>query len=442
MSQTIPPTEKIDQEFVPALLNLIHEEYHYLAPADARTQKQSFYNTGGILFSYPDLQQMNLDIYQESFSDLQKRVEIAQLPDCVKDLYVAKFSEQQKIIDILQATSQKNDNAFHEASCKLYGTPDAKLFWFISKQIHTRFTSLIAKVDKKRKTLHQAYAVWKEYFDSLEQPSNIGVYHVPMYNGIYVPYDYEVDSAEKVYQLFSDYLTEQDINNWIIQIDQPGVRTAFGVNQATKIIHIPHDSDLSLRKKVLTKLSLQALLKHEVGVHVARRENGDASSLALLGIGLDNYLRAEEGIATLAEQLIIGANQYAGEIGYFSVGAAVGTLGNPLSFFDLYKVLHAYFILSIADKQLASEGFYELEELRMMATDQAWNRSLRTYRGSTGTTVGAAYTRDIIYLEGNKQMWRLLDSEAVIDPNWLVGKYDPTNKLHVSALRELGILPG
>jgi hypothetical protein len=37
-------------------------------------------------------------------------------------------------------------------------------------------------------------------------------------------------------------------------------------------------------------------------------------------------------------------------------------------------------------------------------------------------------------------MWRLLDSEAVIQPEWLVGKYDPTNLHHVAALKELEIL--
>jgi hypothetical protein len=297
-----------------------------------------------------------------------------------------------------------------------------------------------AKVDPKRKTLHQAYATWKEYFQTLKQPENIGVYHLPMYNGIYIPHDYEVDSAEKIHRMFSDYLEEQGINNWVVKIAHPGERTSFGVNQSTKVISIPHDSDLSLRKRVLTKVSLQALLMHEVGVHVVRRENGDASPLALLGVGLDDYLRAEEGIATLAEQLITGTSRYSGEVGYFSVGAAVGTIGNPLPFSELYTVLNAYYILSIADKQLETEGFYELDELLMTATEHAWNRAVRVYRGSTGNTVGAVYTRDIIYLEGSKRMWRLLDSEAVIQPQWLVGKYDPTNPQHVAALKELEIL--
>jgi hypothetical protein len=432
--------KKIDHEFIPALHKLIHEEYHHLVPTEQRTQKQKFYDTGEIQFEYPLAQQMSLDVHRAEFIDIQNNVDSSTVPETVKDLYHEKFSEQQKIVDILTATTQADDDGFHAASKDLYGTPDPKLFWFVTAQINDQFASLIAKIDPKRKVLHKAYAVWKEYFLSLTPPEKVGLYHVPMYRGIYVPHDYEVDSAEKIHRMFSDYLVENNINNWVVQIEYPGARTAFGVNQTSKVISIPHDSDLSLRKKILTKVSLQALLMHEVGVHVTRRENGDASPLALLGIGLHEYLRAEEGIATLAEQLITGTEKYSGEVGYFSVGAAMGLCGEKLNFFELYKILNAYYTLSIADKQLQSDGYYEPEELLMMATDNAWNRSLRVYRGTTGNTPGAVYTRDIIYLEGNRQMWKLLDSEAYIDQAWLAGKYDPTNSLHLTALRELRIL--
>lgn len=441
MDKQLTEQNKIDQEFVPALHKLIHEEYHHLAPTDSRAQKQLFYNTGEIDFNYDSMHQINLDVHQTDFFDIQSRLENSTAPQTVKDLYQAKFAEQQEIIHILSATFSQDDTAFHEASCRLYGTPDPKLFWFITMQIHAQFTSLIAKVDAKRTTLHKAYQVWKQYIQSLTPPEKVGVYHVPMYNGIYVPNDYDVDSAEKIHRMFSDYLVENDINNWVVKIDYPGARTSFGVNQSTKVITIPHDSDLSLRKKVLTKISLQALLMHEVGVHVVRRENGDASSLALLGVGLDNYLRAEEGIATLAEQLITGTNRYSGEIGYFAIGAAMGIVGNALHFSELYKVLNAYYILNIADRLLETDGFYEPDELRMTATDYAWDRALRTYRGTTGRTPGMVYTRDIIYLEGNRKMWKLLDSETEIHPEWLTGKYDPDNHKHVSALKELEILP-
>lgn len=440
MNLITPHVEKLDYEFVPTLHKLIHEEYHYLAPANRLAQKLKFYDSNEIDFTYPEAERVSFDIIESELTNFAERVGTSKIPAVAKDLYQAKLVEQGKILDILRATVNQDDEAFHAGSVSLYGTPDPKLFWFIINNIHKRFTSLVTKADRKRKTLHKAYAVWKEYFLTLTAPKGVGIYRVPFYNGIYVPDDYEIDSAEKIHQMFSDTLVKYNITNWTVKIDHPGARSAFGVNQTTKVINIPHDSDLSLRKKVLTKISLQALLMHEVGVHVVRRENGDASQLALLGIGLDNYLRAEEGIATLAEQLITGTDQFSGEIGYFSVGAAIGVTGHPLSFTDLYSVLNAYFILSIADRQLETEGYYEPDELRLTATDHAWNRALRVYRGSTGKTVGAVYTRDIIYLEGNKRMWELMGTEATINPDWLKGKYDPANDSHVSALKELGIL--
>lgn len=442
MSVSQLPTEKIDHELLYCLHKLIHEEYYYLSPNERGAQKKLFYDTDKVDFTYPEAQKISLPIYHTELLEIQQNISTVNAPLVVKELYQAKFAEQQKIIDILEATTNRDDHAFHAASCDLYGTPDPKLFWFTVKSLNANFKSLISKVDPKRKTLHRAYNEWKQFVESLKQPENIGVYHVPMYDGIYIPNDYEIDSAEKIHQVFTDYLDKNNINNWVVRIDFPGARTSFGVNQTTKVINIPHDSDLQLRKKTLTKVTLQALLMHEVGVHVVRRENGDASPLALLGVGLDNYLKAEEGIATLAEQLITGTNHYAGEIGYLSVGAAMGILGNPLSFADLFKMLNAYYILSIADKQLTNDGFYELEELRITASDQAWNSTLRVYRGTTGNTTGAVYTRDIIYLDGNKRMWNLLGSENEINPEWLVGKYDPANPIHVSALKELGILGG
>lgn len=340
----------------------------------------------------------------------------------------------------MKAIKVGDDSTFYDASTELYGLPQPKLYWFTVDQINTRFKSLISKIDAKRKTLHKAFYVWDGYFKTLQKPDRIGVHHLPFYEGIYTPDDYEIDSAEKIANMFTQYLEKGGIVDWTVHIDLPGFRTAFGVNQAQKVIDIPHDSDLALRKDSITKQSLQALLEHEIGIHVVRRANGDLSQLALLGFGLDSYLRAEEGIASFAEQLITGVNGYAGEIGYLSVGATVGTLGQPLSFYDLFTLLNAYFILDIAERQLHEQGFYELDELRMMATDKAWGRALRTYRGSTGTTTGTVYTRDIIYLEGNRAIWKLVDIEPKVEADWLVGKYDPTNQRHVTTLRELGIL--
>ena len=54
---------------------------------------------------------------------------------------------------------------------------------------------------------------------------------------------------------------------------------------------------------------MRDLIVHEIGTHVVRRENGKRSKLRLLGIGLDNYERGEEGIATMREQVLNGNSE-------------------------------------------------------------------------------------------------------------------------------------
>jgi hypothetical protein len=431
---------RFDATLLPYLQKMIHEEYHFLKPVDITGHKKHFYNEGVVDFSYPEIDKISFEVVQDDLNRAREKTATGGVLDAVKSLYEAKYVEQQHIIDLLQAIKNGDDEAFYIASTKLYGLPHPQLYWFTVDQINTRFKSLISKIDAKRTTLHRAFYTWEGYFKTLKKPDRIGVHHLPFYEGIYTPDDYEIDSAEKIASLFTQYLEKRGITGWTVHIDLPGFRTAFSVNQAQKVIDIPHDSDLAMRKDSITKQSLQALLEHEIGVHVVRRERGDQSKLGLLGFGLDNYLRAEEGIATFAEQLITGVTGYSGEIGYLSVGAAVGTLGRPLNFYDLFTLLHAYFVLDIADKKLHEQGFYELDELRMMATDKAWGRTLRTYRGSSGTTTGTVYTRDIIYLEGNRAIWKLVDTEPKVEEDWLVGKYDPTNPAHIQALKALGIL--
>lgn len=140
--------KKIDQEFLPFLHKLIHEEYHYLAPYNQRAQKQRFYNTGELDLEYPAAKQLSLDVKQTELDEMCTQIERSHAPATVKDLYQAKFVEQQKIINILCATSRQDDETFHTTSSSLYGTPDPKLFWVVVKQINNQFNSLIAKVDQ------------------------------------------------------------------------------------------------------------------------------------------------------------------------------------------------------------------------------------------------------------------------------------------------------
>ena len=154
MNTSLSQQKKIDQDFLPALQKLIHEEYHYLTPHEPRAQKQQFYDTSSINFSYPEANNLSLAVQQAELDAVRSQIDASNTNTTVKNLYHAKLEEQQKILDILTATTNGDDEAFHDASKRFYGTPDPKLFWVVIKQIDSQFASLIAKIDPKRKTLH------------------------------------------------------------------------------------------------------------------------------------------------------------------------------------------------------------------------------------------------------------------------------------------------
>jgi len=430
----------IDEEIAPHLHSLILEEYHYLSLANSATAKRLFIEESTIVFGYPKTESLSIEVNREELKKTFDTIDHSAMPQAAKTLYYAKCEEQSDILNLLEAVKKSDDRAFHEASKAVYGEPDEILYRFTLDTINKRFRSLISKIDKKRKTLHRAYAVWKEFYEAQRKPSQISLFKVPNYEGIYVDDDDEIDSDEKIASMFTRYLENSNILNWSVVIDLPGIRTAFGVDQTTKTIHIPHNSDLQLRKTTLTKRYLKGLLAHEIGTHVVRRENGEQSNFALLAIGLAHYIRGEEGIATFAEQLITGTESYIGEIGYLAIGAAMGTLDRPLIFDEVLNILNAYYILQIANEELEENGFYDLQELQIEAFNSAWSRTTRTFRGTSGKTPGAVYTRDIVYLEGNRNIWKLAEEEPFVKDAWLIGKYNPADQSHVTQLQELGVI--
>ena len=71
-----------------------------------------------------------------------------------------------------------------------------------------------------------------------------------------------------------------------------------------------------------------------------------------------------------------------------------------------------------------------------------WDVCMRVFRGTTGQGVGTIYTKDIVYLEGNIEIWNLLVSHPEAFEQFFVGKYNPLLRSHVTALKKLEIIKG
>jgi len=154
----------------------------------------------------------------------------------------------------------------------------------------------------------------------------------------------------------------------------------------------------------------------------------------LLGLGLDRYLRGDEGIATLREQSLEDKiEDFSGLGGHLAIGLAIGLDGQPRDFRSVYKIMESYFLFNNL-----KEG-KTLAEAKEEAQKTAWDRCIRTFRGSDCKTPGICFLQDIVYREGNIAVWQVIKDNPAEMLRFNIGKYDPSNYRHIWILEQLGI---
>ncbi|MDA8597174.1 flavohemoglobin expression-modulating QEGLA motif protein [Candidatus Pacebacteria bacterium] len=339
----------------------------------------------------------------------------------VRELYERKVTQQIDLIEMLRASLDRDNEHFSKQTELVYGKPKKKYFLYIAKRIQElteaepslqfpdawqRTKKLFSKIDVSRCDISP---------DLLPAP----VIDTDL-----------VTSAEQVEKMFTDKFKQYGLENWSMVIDETGTRRIFSVNGTKRIVHVPNTKSLLNRKKKLTKTSLSALAAHEIGVHALRSHNGKEQPLQLLHLGLDNYLRGEEGLASYKQQLIEGADEYYGFDKYLAASLAAGLDGTARDFRSVFEIMQDYYLVILP----------QTEAVLNHARATAWNTCVRIFRGSDGQGAGCIYTKDINYLEGNIRVWEMMKSEPMSDEQLLLGKYDPTNQEHRDLLSELEIL--
>lgn len=242
----------------------------------------------------------------------------------------------------------------------------------------------------------------------------------------------------RVYQLPADSLCNADQtaeiwNNWLgsdvprWQCIVSGKHHLIKTDSRKKIVHIPHT--LSLKS-----IKVLSLYEHEVGVHVMRREHGRWNKLQLLSVGTSNYQKAEEGMALLFEQTVLGKKQLRGVDKYYSLLVALGEIdGKPKDFAETFAILHEYFYKRFCKKT-------DEKTARTRSDKYAWRNCCRVFRGSRDCKAGTYFLRGKIYLEGNYQVCTFLTNNEFDYDTFMVGKYDITDAQTVEILQKLGAL--
>ena len=155
---------------------------------------------------------------------------------------------------------------------------------------------------------------------------------------------------------------------------------------------------------VVPSYRLQALLAHEVSIHLLTHFNGAAQRLAIFRSGLAGYDGIQEGLGVFAEWATGGLTRTRLRLLAARV-VAVAAMERGASFIEVYRSL-------TRDHDFTKRG--------------AFGISARVFRSG-------GFAKDAIYLEGFRAATSLVAAGAPLDPFWL-GKIALT---HVPAIEEL-----
>lgn len=371
---------------------------------------------------YPELETFNLEKREEMLQTLKKTILDNEPNEVLKQVYTWKINEKLAEIRMLEATKAGDDKKVTRYSKFIYGEPSKEYFEYTIFQIKQIVDKNLSHKDpEKRAAAERLNSKLFDAFLNNQTEINPAQFSMPEPKSFKEEKDF---SAEEIREYFEQILQSYKAEGWKVLVDQGGKFSAINVSQDKLTVNIPGDRKVKESK-------LRALAEHEIGTHVARRESGERSKLKILGLGLDRYLKGEEGIATFKEQAILGAKNFSGLDGHLAISLALGLDNQKRDFRQVFEILKDYFFLSSSQK--------DTKTAMQSAETSAWNRCVRTFRGTTCKTPGACLTRDIVYREGNIGIWNIVSSNPEEVTRFSVGKYDPANPRHIWILEQLGI---
>ncbi|HUT22193.1 MAG TPA: tyrosine/phenylalanine carboxypeptidase domain-containing protein [Candidatus Bipolaricaulota bacterium] len=385
---------------------------------------------------YPKIDVKKIEETEQILLKLRKDIKTLEENEIVSQLYRWRLNEKIAELRILKAAANKDMHRFQGYSEFVYGAPSPDIFAYTVQNVRKTAEKAVesdnADVKKTAQELLSALPDKMPEVKIQELPDEPTVQlakemtEKEMSDLINISYKDGNFNAEDITAIFTQALAGLRADGWQVAIDKSS-KTAISVDQELKTIKIPES-----RKMLFNKL--RTLIAHEIGTHVARRTNGERSRLKLLGLGLDRYEKGEEGVATMREQALSEElNDFAGLDGHLAIGLACGLDDQPRDFRKVYEILEKYYRLN---NLLRGK---KMEEAVSASTTIAWNRAIRTFRGTDCKTPGVCFTKDIIYREGNIETWNVVKNKPEEMSRFSIGKYDPANPRHIWILDTLGI---
>lgn len=301
---------------------------------------------------------------------------------------------------------------YTQATSELYGTPDAELarkLWYDQQNDGEVDMPFLEAARQVGEYLDKTYTPVYEALGLDDQVDKIDAAGV-------------ADRFEAGLRVLADQY-DAAWSEWTVERNEEKDSLSV-VASEKKIIVGMHRADMELSK-------LKGLFSHEVLVHGLRAVNGSKKSEAL-GLGLADYLDAEEGLGVFVEYAINGEVSEKNIDRYVDIAYALGLIdGQEHTRSELIE--HAR---SRAAKRNESSGAKKTAE---DLEKEVYAHINRIYRGSLGDEHVGIFTKDISYHKGFVEMGRFV-SEKIDEGNSLEsimdyltqGKFDPTNSRHTA----------
>jgi hypothetical protein len=361
-------------------------------------------------FEYSLPRQEDLLKCQRALCDLRDEIIHNQTNKSIESQYFLKINQYLQTLDILLVSAAGDWESFEKANIERYGildTDDAARLIAVRQRKHGIFAEVAVpkfRPNKNRPTAEEV-AQLQKYFDSQ----------------LFATIDSEaLYSAEAVVALWNEEI-KQHYPEWRCELSSEAayIRT----DNRRRTVVIPKTIKLRGRK-------LKSLFAHEIGVHVRRREAGKATQLQLLSIGMAGSEPAEEGLATMAEQVVGARVRLGGTDRYIALALATGAVdGVKRDFRDTFGLLEEYFVRRYVE-QYGGERALELAQL------VAWKLCVKIFRGGNPNIAGNCLRKEKIYREGSLAMWKVFREQPEVFALWSHGKFDLSNSEQVDLVRQ------
>jgi hypothetical protein len=321
-------------------------------PINLKQEREKFFDSDTYepQFEYGKIKNKNSEILKnlaslKSISDVDPRI---------SDFYIQLIESKEESNRLMDAVG--NNELVSEISYHRYGKPSALLFRNASRVLRNRL-----------------------------KPYDIAKYP-PIKDRKMLGYS----DVERVFNLTFKML---GLENWGVQESKNIPKNVAKVGIKSKKVFLSPDIKRS-------EFKLRKTLVHEVGTHVLRTINGEASGFeALSKANLPSYLDVEEGLATWNEEYMgLLTKKWLKDKASMSWAIYIG---EKMTFRQLYNSM-----------------------LGVLPTKSAFDTTFRVKRGLGDTSYPGIYTKDIVYFRGFRRVKKKLEKDKSMYEKLYAGKID------------------